>query len=155
MVPIALMIMLVSPLSGRIVGRHGPRAPLVIAGLCFSVACAMLIDVSPGTAFGWLLAAYLVFGIGFGFVNAPITNAAVSGMPVTQAGVAAAVATTSRQFGQAFGVAIVGAVAASGAGEQAPCQERALVKSGRQDLNLRPPGPQPGALPDCATPRGR
>jgi hypothetical protein len=22
-------------------------------------------------------------------------------------------------------------------------------------LNLRPPGPQPGALPDCATPRGR
>ena len=26
--------------------------------------------------------------------------------------------------------------------------------SGRQDLNLRPPGPQPGALPDCATPRG-
>ncbi len=29
-----------------------------------------------------------------------------------------------------------------------------LSKSGRQDLNLRPPGPQPGALPDCATPRG-
>jgi hypothetical protein len=27
-------------------------------------------------------------------------------------------------------------------------------ESGRQDLNLRPPGPQPGALPDCATPRG-
>src|SRR4051794_16701414 len=27
-------------------------------------------------------------------------------------------------------------------------------RSGRQDLNLRPPGPQPGALPDCATPRG-
>ena len=29
-----------------------------------------------------------------------------------------------------------------------------LLESGRQDLNLRPPGPQPGALPDCATPRG-
>src|SRR5271156_6601895 len=29
-----------------------------------------------------------------------------------------------------------------------------LRRSGRQDLNLRPPGPQPGALPDCATPRG-
>jgi hypothetical protein len=27
------------------------------------------------------------------------------------------------------------------------------ILSGRQDLNLRPPGPQPGALPDCATPR--
>jgi hypothetical protein len=32
---------------------------------------------------------------------------------------------------------------------------RTLNVSGRQDLNLRPPGPQPGALPDCATPRGR
>jgi hypothetical protein len=28
------------------------------------------------------------------------------------------------------------------------------VVSGRQDLNLRPLGPQPSALPDCATPRG-
>ena len=25
--------------------------------------------------------------------------------------------------------------------------------SGRQDLNLRPHGPKPRALPDCATPR--
>ena len=32
---------------------------------------------------------------------------------------------------------------------------QAFSLSGRQDLNLRPPGPQPGALPDCATPRGR
>lgn len=27
--------------------------------------------------------------------------------------------------------------------------------SGRQDSNLRPPGPKPGALPDCATPRNQ
>jgi hypothetical protein len=27
--------------------------------------------------------------------------------------------------------------------------------SGRQDSNLRPPGPKPGALPACATPRRR
>ena len=33
-------------------------------------------------------------------------------------------------------------------------QMRTFLPMGRQDLNLRPPGPQPGALPDCATPRG-
>jgi hypothetical protein len=49
-------------------------------------------------------------------VNAPITNAAVSGMPRSQAGVAAAVASTSRQIGASLGVAIVGAVVSAGAG---------------------------------------
>ena len=49
-------------------------------------------------------------------VNAPITNTAVSGMPRAQAGVAAAVASTSRQIGQTLGVAVIGAVLASGVG---------------------------------------
>ena len=44
-------------------------------------------------------------------MNPPITNAAVSGMPASQAGVAAAVATTSRQIGLTLGVAVVGAMA--------------------------------------------
>ncbi len=35
-----------------------------------------------------------------------------------------------------------------------PLPKRASGISGRQDLNLRPLGPQPSALPDCATPRG-
>jgi hypothetical protein len=35
-----------------------------------------------------------------------------------------------------------------------PSRHLSRLLSGRQDLNLRPPGPQPGALPDCATPRG-
>ena len=112
-VPIALMTVILSPLSGRIVGRSGPRIPLAIAGIALSVGCLMLVGIGPDTPFAWLVAAYFVFGIGVGFVNAPITNAAVSGMPREQAGVAAAVATTSRQFGQAIGVAIVGAIVAS------------------------------------------
>ena len=114
-VPIALMTVIFSPISGRLVGRSGPRIPLAIAGVFSFAACAMLVDIGPSTALAWLIAAYVVFGIGFGFVNAPITNAAVSGMPREQAGVAAAIATTSRQFGQAIGVAIVGAIVASSA----------------------------------------
>jgi EmrB/QacA subfamily drug resistance transporter len=115
-VPVALMTVILSPVSGRIVGRSGARVPLLIAGLALFGGCAMLVDIGPDTSLVWLIAAYVVFGIGFGFVNAPITNAAVSGMPREQAGVAAAIATTSRQFGQAIGVAIVGAIVASSAG---------------------------------------
>jgi EmrB/QacA subfamily drug resistance transporter len=108
-VPLALMLVIVSPLSGRIVGRRGPRLPLLIAGVLLVIACALLIGIGPGTSLASLIAIYVVFGIGFGFVNAPITNTAVSGMPRAQAGVAAAIASTSRQFGQTLGVAVVGA----------------------------------------------
>jgi hypothetical protein len=44
-------------------------------------------------------------------VNPPITNTAVSGMPGSQAGVAAAIASTSRSVGLTLGVAVIGAVA--------------------------------------------
>jgi EmrB/QacA subfamily drug resistance transporter len=107
-VPVALMIVVVSPLSGRIVGRRGPRVPLLISGVCLVIACGVLTGIGPGTSLASLVVIYVVFGIGFGFVNAPITNTAVSGMPRAQAGVAAAIATTSRQFGQTLGVAVVG-----------------------------------------------
>ena len=108
--PMAAMTMLLPPLSGRIVGRRGARLPLVLAGIALAGSCLMLVGLSATTPFTWLFSAYVLFGIGFGFVNAPITNAAVSGMPRAQAGVAAAIASTSRQIGQTLGVAVVGSL---------------------------------------------
>ena len=51
---------------------------------------------------------FALFGTGFGTVNAPITTAAVSGMPLDRAGAASAVASTSRQVGVSIGVALCG-----------------------------------------------
>ena len=114
--PIAAMTVVVSPIAGRVVGTRGVRGPLVVGGLGMGIGGLMLVSLSPDTSLGWLLGAYGVFGLGFGAVNPPITNTAVSGMPASQAGVAAAVATTSRMVGQTLGVAIVGAVVTAGVG---------------------------------------
>jgi hypothetical protein len=99
--------------SGRIVAARGPRLPLVVAGVAITVAGLMLTRLTAATPAGWLIGAFVIFGIGFGAVNAPITNTAVSGMPRTQAGVAAAVASTSRQVGQSLGVAVIGSAVVS------------------------------------------
>jgi EmrB/QacA subfamily drug resistance transporter len=107
--PMAAIAIVGGPLSGRFIGTYGTRAPLVVGGLGILISALMLTDLSPTTSIGWIVAAYVVFGIGFGVINPPITNTAVSGMPPAQAGVAAAVASTSRQVGQSLGVAIVGA----------------------------------------------
>jgi len=108
--PMAAMTMLLPPVSGRMVGTRGSRIPLLIAGLALTAGCVMLSQIGATTPVAWLFASYVVFGIGFGFVNAPITQAAVSGMPRAQAGVASAIASTSRQIGSTLGVAVVGAL---------------------------------------------
>ena len=109
--PMAAMTVLVGPISGRIVGARGVRGPLVVGGLGLGVGQPDARVAGRRHLARWVLAAYCVFGLGFGAVNPPITNTAVSGMPPSQAGVAAAVATTSRQVGLTLGVAVVGAVA--------------------------------------------
>lgn len=111
--PMAAMAFVMAPLSGRIVGRYGARPPLVLGGIGLAAGSALLTQLTPTTPTNSLLAAYLVFGLGFGMVNPPITNAAVSGMPPDQAGVAAAVASTSRLVGMSLGVAIIGAIVVS------------------------------------------
>ena len=111
--PMAVATMVMSPRSGRIVGTRGSRLPLLVSGAALAASCVMLARIDPSTPFTWLFGAYMIFGVGFGLVNAPITNAAVSGMPRAQAGVAAAIASTSRQIGQTLGVAVVGAVVTS------------------------------------------
>jgi EmrB/QacA subfamily drug resistance transporter len=111
--PMAAMTVIFAPLSGRIVGVRGPRLPLLAAGAAITVSGIMMIRLSSTTSMSWLIVAYVIFGIGFGLVNAPITNTAVSGMPRTQAGVAAAIASTSRQVGSSLGVAVVGSAVLS------------------------------------------
>src|ERR1039457_3998202 len=89
------------------------RTRLIVAGLAITASGIMLTQLTATTPTSWLIITYLVFGLGFGVVNAPITNTAVSGMPRSQAGVAAAVASTSRQVGSSLGVAVVGSAVLS------------------------------------------
>jgi MFS family permease len=77
--PMAALAFVAAPLSGRIVGRHGARVPLVVGGLGLAGGSLILTQLTPTTATAELLLAYSVFGLGFGMVNPPITNTAVSG----------------------------------------------------------------------------
>jgi len=112
--PIALALVICSPLSGRLVAAGHARIALVVAGVSMAIAGLLLTDLANDTPLWHLLVAYGIFGIGLGMVNAPITNTAVSGMPRAQAGLAAAVASTSRQVGASLGVALAGSIAGGG-----------------------------------------
>jgi EmrB/QacA subfamily drug resistance transporter len=112
LLPMAALMMIFSPLSGRVVGIRGPRLSLMLGGIA-TLAAGLISAIPAGEPNDVrLFLGYALLGTGLGWANAAITNTAVSGMPRDQAGVAAGVASTTRQLGSALGVAIIGSVIA-------------------------------------------
>ncbi|MFF5287547.1 MFS transporter [Streptomyces sp. NPDC013171] len=110
--PLALGATVCAPWSGALVGRLGPRRPLLLAGGFTAAGGLCLVGLDGDTGVPLILFAFLLIGIGFGFANAPLTNTAVSGLPPSRAGVAGAVTSTSRQVGVAVGIAVAGGLVA-------------------------------------------
>jgi EmrB/QacA subfamily drug resistance transporter len=106
--PMAIAATVCAPLSGMLVGRFGPRPPLLLAGGFTTVGGLCLVGIGNHTDIRLPALAYLLVGIGFGFANAPITNSAVSGLPPAQAGFAGGITSTARQLGSALGIAVAG-----------------------------------------------
>ncbi len=106
--PMAVCTAVGAPISGRLVGSSGVRTPMLVAAFGIGGSALILTRITLETPVTALMVAYVLFGFGFGMLNTPITNSAVSGMPIGQVGVASAVASTSRQVGTALGVAMFG-----------------------------------------------
>jgi EmrB/QacA subfamily drug resistance transporter len=110
MLPMAVTMALGAVLSGRMLAKRGPRLPMLVAGVGLTAGGVLLSRLTASSPLLPTLVAFVVFGIGGGVVNAPITYTAVSGMPISQAGVASGIASTSRQIGQSLGVAVTGSI---------------------------------------------
>jgi EmrB/QacA subfamily drug resistance transporter len=98
------------PLSGYLVGTRGPRGVLVGGMLVLGAGVGSLALLAENAPLGWLLAAYLVVGAGYAVLSAPVSTVAVASMPRDQAGVAAALASSGRNVGVVFGIAVLGAI---------------------------------------------
>lgn len=107
--PTTLMIILVSPLSGRLADRIGPR-PLMTGGLLL-VAISMFWQsyLSVGSGFAFLAPGFVLMGIGMGLVMSPMSAAAMNAVDRTKAGVAGGILSMSRMIGGTLGVAVLGA----------------------------------------------
>jgi MFS transporter, DHA2 family, methylenomycin A resistance protein len=101
------LLTVVAPLSGRLVGRIGPRWPMVAGLLVAAGGLALLADDDA------LLGASALWGLGLGLVTPAVVAAAMGAVEPDRAGLAAAVNNTARQAGGAIGIAASGAVAGS------------------------------------------
>ena len=103
-----------APLCGRVIAARGTRLPLLIAGSGITAGGVLLAFLTAASPAWYVLLCCVVLGAGMGWVNAPVTNNAVAGMPRARAGTASGIASTSRQVGSSLGVAVTGSVLAAG-----------------------------------------
>jgi EmrB/QacA subfamily drug resistance transporter len=114
LIPMALAMLIAGPISGRLISLRGTRLPLTLGGTLVTIAAVMFAVAGTGLPTYQLFIGYALIGAGLGLLNAAITNTALSGMPRSEAGVAAATTSTSRQVGQSLGVGIIGSILATG-----------------------------------------
>ena len=112
--PIGAGFFLGAPLSGRLVGRLGPRLPMVLGLALCAVGTLALVRLSVRSSIGSVWWVLLAVGLGGGLSLTPMTATAMAAVGSERAGMASAIHNSMRQVGQALGVAVLGSLVYGG-----------------------------------------
>ncbi|MET9069976.1 MFS transporter [Streptosporangium sandarakinum] len=114
--PLTLPFALNPPLTGRIVARRGPRAPITAGAALLTAGGAVLGWAAwAGAGYGVLVLGLLLTGFGVSFVLPALAAAVIGAAPEGTAGSAGGVLNAARQTGATLGVAAMGALTGLGA----------------------------------------
>lgn len=108
-VPLAVVVVCCTTLSGRVSNRLGPRPPLIQGLLAGAVGAGLLAQCDQETALGTLMVCTAIFG-GIGLAMPAMTAVCLDASPMGKAGLGAAVLNVARQIGGLLGVAVLGGV---------------------------------------------
>jgi Na+/melibiose symporter-like transporter len=113
LLPLAVTMMVVAPLSARIVERVGTKLVMATGMLLVTVSVLSFVQFEVTTGYGNIFWRLMLLAVGMGLTMAPATESIMGSLPLAKAGVGSAVNDTTRQVGGALGVAIIGSVLAS------------------------------------------
>ncbi|CAM4119542.1 MFS transporter [Kibdelosporangium persicum] len=110
--PITIIMLLTSSLSGRIAQRIGPRLQLVAGPFIIAAGMLLMMRIGPDASYVTeVLPAVIVFGIGLATVVAPVTATVLAAAEDRHAGVASGVNNAIARTGGLLAVAVLPAVA--------------------------------------------
>jgi EmrB/QacA subfamily drug resistance transporter len=110
LVPATIMMMIVSPLGGRLSNVVGSKVPLVLGSVV--TACAFVVLALGHSSWEVYIASTLL-GIGIGFAFASMANLIVEAVPPGQTGVATGMNTIVRTIGGAIGAEVAASILAA------------------------------------------
>ncbi|MEU4427401.1 MFS transporter [Actinoplanes sp. NPDC024001] len=150
--PVTLVVLLVSPRAGALVGRYGVR-PLLTAGFLLLAAGMLLLARMPadGSYLRDALAPLLLLAVGSGLSYAPTFVAGTTGVADDRQGVASGLLNSAQELGTAAGLAVLGPLAAA-AGAGADGYRTGLLAAGGamlaclpliRGITAAPPAPAP------------
>jgi DHA2 family multidrug resistance protein-like MFS transporter len=113
--PAAVLLTLVAPLSAKLVDARGARATLLTGYFfCLLGFLTMLLLWNDGIAYWSVGLGYALVGIGVGFAGTPASHSLTGSVPVLRAGMASGTADLQRDLGGAIMQSILGALLTSG-----------------------------------------
>lgn len=113
LLPLALTLMVVAPLSSRIVEWIGTKI-VVASGLALvSVSLLLQLNLTADSSYLPVMWRMMLLAAGMGLTMAPATESIMGSLPLAKAGVGSAMNDTTRQVGGALGVAVIGSVLSS------------------------------------------
>jgi EmrB/QacA subfamily drug resistance transporter len=131
--PITIIMLLTSSLSGRLAQQLGPRLQLVIGPFVIAIGMVLLTRVGPGASYLTdVFPAVVVFGLGLTSVVAPVTATVLASAEDRHAGIASGVNNAIARVGGLLAVAVLPAVA--GLNGDAYTDPVALTSSWRTSL---------------------
>lgn len=113
LLPHAATMMIVAPLSARLVERLGTKRVVLIGLTLIMTGLGLLSTIGPTTPYVVVISFFVVMASGMGMTMAPATESVMGSLPREKAGVGSAINDTTRQVGGALGVAIIGSAVSS------------------------------------------
>lgn len=108
MLPMALVVAVVLPVSGRMADRMDGRIPIILGVLFSALSLYWLSFVNLRTSMTTAYFMLMIRGLGIGFIFPPLMNLALKCLPPEKTAIGSGLMNVSRQVGGAFGVALVG-----------------------------------------------
>jgi EmrB/QacA subfamily drug resistance transporter len=110
LLPMTAMLIVGSPLSGAVIGKLGPRIPIMTGMLLAAAAMFGLSRLGAASSPNDTIAWFVLLGLGLSPVMVGATDVIVGNAPVRLAGVASGLQSTAMQLGGTLGTAVLGAI---------------------------------------------
>ena len=113
LMPIAMIMIVVAPMTPRISARFGAHRAVAFGMLCIATGLLLFTGLSTHTPYAYVVLCVIPLTTGIAMSMSPMTASIMSAVPPRRAGAGSAMNDATRELGAALGIAVLGSVAAS------------------------------------------